>query len=418
MEWFWIVTIVASIVIVIGLIVYSIVRFSGLKSATNAGLEHFRERLGAFTPDAVHQGEEGGVAYWYSYVPAKNKQPSSLRVWVEARSGGSFKLTREGWFDRLGQSLGICCEIKTGDEEFDRAIYITTDYPQFAAAAFAGPSPRQAAVDVLDKNFTEINHDGSTISATVPAFQPKEDMDPSFIPEAGVRLAFLAQGLPQEVVETAPGGAGSRLVVKAVPWVLGALFLGLALWPPYPAVDMSEAFLPSLTYSLLAMAVFLLLALVMIRGRSTSHTELLLVTIFTIPAFVLFGWQTMIFFNGQLDDKPSSRHELLVVRKDIHRSTGKNRSTTYYAYLQPWRRGEGEHRLNVGQSLYNQLIPNTSRAVLVTKPGHFGYEWYVSKDYVIRPAAPLPKGPPPIQPPALQPGPNRPDNQQAVPQGR
>ena len=102
------------------------------------------ERLGAFTPDAVHQGEEGGVAYWYSYSPPKNKQAPSLRVWVDAPSAAAFRLTRENWFDRLGQSLGIALEIKTGDDEFDRAVYITTDYPQFSKKVLAAPSARQA----------------------------------------------------------------------------------------------------------------------------------------------------------------------------------------------------------------------------------------------------------------------------------
>ena len=48
-------------------------------------------------------GTLDSVEYRYRYYPGSKNSPSSFRVEIDAPSGSSFKVTREGGFDRLSK---------------------------------------------------------------------------------------------------------------------------------------------------------------------------------------------------------------------------------------------------------------------------------------------------------------------------
>lgn len=54
------------------------------------------------------------VEYRYRYYPGSKNSPSSFRVEIDAPSDKSFKVAREGGFDRFSKRIGISTEVQTG----------------------------------------------------------------------------------------------------------------------------------------------------------------------------------------------------------------------------------------------------------------------------------------------------------------
>jgi hypothetical protein len=77
--------------------------------------------------------------------------------------------------------------------------------------------------------------------------------------------------------------------------------------------------------------VYAALAVVLLKGRSSSHRELLIAVPIALTGLILGGWGGEMVLNGCLDRSEVANHRAKVLWKS--KSTSDN-STTYYTHVE------------------------------------------------------------------------------------
>ena len=325
---------------------------------------------------ATHQG----VQYYFYHFPGSKNSPSYFEVGTDCPSSGEFEISKEGRGDRFFKDVGVSSEIQTGDPEFDREFYIDSERPDFASGVFSLPKKRDAVQAIFDLGFNSVQLEDQSLCARWSPFTPKEDMDSSFITAVVPLLTTIAKDLPvipQPLSRDEISGWKTKKVAAfASPFVLlgsGIAFMVMGLrW--YPPLDEGTIFLDSLKFSLPLLAFFLWLAARVLRGRASSHKDLISIFLISLFAFPLVGFGSELFLNGWLDSGTPAAH---TVRVSERYTTHSKNSTNYHMALDSWRRpGETEH-LDITRGLYERIIPGQTLMMIVTKPGRFGFEWVV-----------------------------------------
>ena len=346
-----------------------------------------RKRRGGVGGLAVGKGRAGsgsgtvdGVEYRYAYTPSSKNRASSLAVWVDCQSEGAYRLSRETGFDRFFKRLGVCCEISTGDDAFDEKFYITTDTVEFAREYFGNPQKREAATRVHGLGFTQLSLGKGGLRAVRSPFNLKKDFDSAMVENVASALVALSRDLPSVRSAGRFGMGDDWKTRRALAFVVTVLcvacgFAGLLLGlTKYQPLDGLAVLLDSLTWSVPSMLVWGWLCMLLVRGRSSSHRELLVLWVLSLTGVPLAGFGGPATLNGMLDQSAAVEHEATVVDTYISRS---DKSTTYYAVVESWRSGRGTEKISVSSWEYGKLKPRESALTVVTKPGRFGYEWLV-----------------------------------------
>ena len=64
----------------------------------------------------------------FQWKVARNKgRPVGSWLGIDARCSFDFTLEPEGWFHRISKRFGFCTELQTGDQDFDRRVFIRSD---------------------------------------------------------------------------------------------------------------------------------------------------------------------------------------------------------------------------------------------------------------------------------------------------
>jgi hypothetical protein len=325
-------------------------------------------------------GEHDGTAYDVYYFGGSKNAPPYLAVSVAGESEGRFRVKKESGLDRFFKRYGIAKEVQTLDKAFDDDYFILSDTVDFARQFFQPPEKREAVHAIFRLGYTVVEHDGKTMKATCTPFRLRDTFPPDFVTTAVSRLAALSTDIPL-VPQTPSLDLGvwktKRAFAFAVP-ILG-LVIGAPLWilgiVRYPPLDGFWLFLNSLKYSLPLLFVFLWSAVRLLRGRSTSHHELIVVGILALIAFPSAAMGTETFFNGWLDGSPSSPHTIVVLDKYVSTS---GKTTDYVLVLESWRPGRQTEKLEVSSWAHQRVVVGQTEVTIETKPGRFRFEWMVS----------------------------------------
>jgi hypothetical protein len=319
------------------------------------------------------------VEYSYFHFRGGHNAPPYFKVSVECPSTGDFKITRETGFDRFFKRLGICVELETNDREFDDAFFITTNTVGFTREYFRKSDKRRLVTEVFAKGFNELMHDGKKIVTTWKAFPRGVTMEIKTVEEIVAVLGQLAGDIPniyeQESAENI-GWKQRRFFAFAAPGFLLAagiagLIVGLTIFSP---LDEGKVILDSLKYSIPLLLLFLWFSVQLLRGRSSSHRELMGVFALSLFGFIAAGMGGEITLNGWLDKSKPVVHEVKVMDKY---STRSKNSRSYHVVLESWRKGRYSEKLSVGRGYYDYLVPGQSTMVITTRAGKFGFEWLV-----------------------------------------
>jgi hypothetical protein len=318
------------------------------------------------------------VEYRYHYYPGSKNSPSSFRVEIDAPSDISFKVTREGGFDRLSKRLGISAEVQTGDQDFDDNFYITTDDNQFIQAFFGSSEKRQAVRDIFSAGFNRVEHNGKAMVVVCSPFKIDKEIDQSQLTNLASDLIRLGQQMPQIShspiwMNQSSAWKTSRAVVFSVTFLcffisIAALIISISKYSPF---DKLAVFLDSLKWSIPAFIVYAGLAVFLLKGRSSSHRELLVIISIAIIGLIIGGWGGEMVLNGYLDKSETAHHRVRVLSKS--KSTPKN-GTTYYARVESWR-GSGTEKIKIRHADYRAIRENQTELALDTRSGKFGFEW-------------------------------------------
>lgn len=319
-----------------------------------------------------------GTEYQYEYFPGGKNAPSYFRISVPCRSAGSFTVAKETGFDRLFARFGLSNEIRTGDAGFDDSFYITTNTVAFTKAFLSMREKRSAIRAIHDAGFNRIGHDGKVLMATCSPFRLDKEVDAALIEAIVSHLAILAQRIPATPVFSSAGESNwklRRVIAFAIPCLLymigiTAFILGMMKFQP---LDIWTVVLDSLRIGIPALALFLWIAVMLLKGRSTSHREWIIVFAMALIAFPGAAAGCEILLNGYLDRSEASTHVVKVIGKYESRS---DKGTSYHAVVESWRQRNSE-KLKISSHDYPRLTPNRSEIAVTTSPGEFGFEWLV-----------------------------------------
>lgn len=332
-------------------------------------------------------GEHDGIRYEYGCFRGTKHDPSHFKIGVACRSPGGFKITEESGFDRFFKKKGICCEIQTGDEEFDDRFYLTTETIDFTTAVFKSADKRRAVAEIFETGFNQLPHehgfnhlihDGETMAAVWSPFRHDEDHGRQFIPEILPNLVRLSERMPDKATPLEIADPDWKRRRKRAFTMPGALFIACFFAFPFCLMECKplDAWRPvfgSLIVSIPLLAVYMWMAIRWIRGRADSHRELSMVFAVSVFAFVIGGIAFGIFLNGMFDISKPASHTVRIIDK-YEDKKGKKRATGHYVIVKSWRDRDSEE-IRVKRREYPKITPGKSKITVSTKPGLFGYEW-------------------------------------------
>jgi hypothetical protein len=348
------------------------------------GLFNFAKNIpGNLTPGKEVPGTFNGRDYFQLYNPGGKNVPSSYTIKIACPSSGIFSISRESGFDRFFKSLGVTREIQTGDKDFDQEFFINTNAIEFTSAFFMNPEKCLTVKSILELGFTKVEHDGKTMAAICSPVKFEEPLDQTVIQKIVSFLTQLSENIndhPGEgIYQASKNWKIKRIVAFSIPILLcivgvPTFFLGFFEYTP---LDKWELFLKTLKFSVPSFLFFLIMALKLIKGRSSSHRELIVVLVLALVAFPGAGMGLGTFLNGWLDQSGATSYVVPVLEKyTTSTKNGKN----YHLVLKSWRSSRYSESLRVSSSEYMRVKPNRTEMKVVTKPGYYWFEWIVDAE--------------------------------------
>ncbi|MFC2146436.1 hypothetical protein ACFLRT_03645 [Acidobacteriota bacterium] len=338
-------------------------------------------------PEMVAKGASGegtydGTTYSYKHFRGTDKAPPYFSITIPCPSPGAFSITPETKFDRFFKKLGVCVEIDTHDPGFDDAFFINTNTIPFTRNFLEKSENRRGIQALFQLGFNYLKHDGQTLTITWRRFPRRTKMELETMEKAVAQLAEQGRSLAKITTFETPEPSTwilKRLFSFAFPILL--MLTGIAAliiaFSSYKPLDPGKVFVDSLKFSLPLLVLFTWFSIRLLKGRSSSHRELIAVFFIALFAFPLAGFGYRGFLNGVLDDSPPAVHQVIVLNKYRKRSKSKY---SYYAVVNSWRKPESKEKLRVSKSFYNYLQPGSSTITITTKPGKFDFEWIVEFD--------------------------------------
>lgn len=325
------------------------------------------------------EGNYENISFTYLHFRGGKNAPPYFEITIQCPSSGSFKITRESNFDRFFKRLGVCVEIETGDLEFDKMFYIDSSTVEFARQLLSDPKKRNAVRMIFDDGFNELTLSGNLLKSRWNGFPRDNNLEMEKVQQIASFLNIISNDVPviyePERIENS-GWKTKRIIAFAIPITLIitgiiSLIAGLSTFLP---LDAGTVILNSFKYSIPFLFLFFFLAFKLLKGRSSSHIELIIVTALALGGFIIAGMGYELTLNGWLDNKEATTHNTIVLDKYYTKS--KN-NYSYYANVQSWRQGRKSEKLKVRRDYYDQLVPGVSRMTVTTKPGKFDFEWIV-----------------------------------------
>jgi hypothetical protein len=279
------------------------------------------------------------------------------------------RLLREMPSHMEAKASGVAMEVQTGDEAFDDQVYIESPASEAdVLTVLSSPAVRKAIRMLLvDTGAVGMAHDGV-------AFYVSRQSSPFDPPGIRDRLRWLriVAGAPRPLVtEPVVVPARARVPKMIFGWMSAlALFffiLGLAQWTPN---DASAVFV-GLGIGLVVAVVMVPVWKALLKGRSTSHREILTWRITTFVFAPLFVAGIALTINGAFDDSSPRvvRMKIVDVRKDSEDE--KWHATT--------KDDEGE-----SHSYTFSTQPQVGQSVEATwRSGAFGWTWETGTPSVI-----------------------------------
>lgn len=346
-------------------------------------LENIAEALGTdkISSGYTYKGELDGLIYYYQYYAGSKNNPSYFHVWVNCDSSGEFSISTEGKFDQFFKKLGIAVEIQTGDESFDNDFYIHTDSIAFTTQYFMNYDKRVSVRNLFELGYNSVEHDGNNMKVKLSPCSLEKLSDIGFIENAVRKLNKLSLKLPSGTIEPivmgAPAWKAKRNFLYCVTGLslligFGAIIWGLSAFTPLDGFDI---FLYGLEFAVPAFILFLVLSVIFLKGRSSSHKELMIVSFLALLGFPMVAFGGLTVLNGYLDQSNQQAHDVKTYSKRYSKS--KN-STNYYVTVESWRPDRSDEEIKIKSSTYNRIKSGQSIIRIITQQGSFNYEWIVS----------------------------------------
>ncbi len=335
-----------------------------------------------FNEDKIKRGAKvsdiyQGISYSYIYFRGGQNSPPYFDISIDCESYGEFKISKETKFDRFFKKIGIASEMETHDPDFDSKYYISSNTPDLPKNLLS--SEIRIIVDsLISRGFTTLILKKNKLHLKWVPYRTKSPLEKHEIEELVSELGKIqtkcSRIYQREVDQINTNWKTKRLFAFLIPGtleILGvvALIIGFISYPP---LDKLKLFAETLTVSIPVFFLYIWIAIKLLKGRSSSHRELIIVFFISITAFPLAFGGGKAFLNGWMDKSESITHNVQIINKYITKSKD---SKNYYIKTQSWREGRITEKLSLSRSKYNLVIPGSTNVTVVTKEGKFGYEW-------------------------------------------
>jgi hypothetical protein len=330
------------------------------------------------TSGSTYRGELDDQIYHYQYYAGSKNNPSYLKVWVECESSGEFVLGKESKFDAISKQLGIAIEIQTGDVQFDKDFYIQTDSIEFTTNYFFNLDKRESVRKLYDMEYNLLSHNGKTMEIMISPFPIGKLKNSIIIEEAVHNLSVLSRDVPTDYYQPRILGTHAWKAKRNIVYTISGLSIGIGFagiyWglEMYPPLDGMVMFFYSLRTSVPAFILFIVISVTLLKGRSSSHKELLVTFFMTLFGFPMSGFGGLIVMNGYMDKSETIYHEARVNGRRYSKSKD---STSYYVSLVSWRPDREIEEIKVSYSTYKKVKSGESVMHIGTRKGDHGFEW-------------------------------------------
>jgi hypothetical protein len=289
-------------------------------------------------------------------------------------------LVLEDGICRLGTRLGLNLKVATGDQEFDRLVYVHGHGPaQVLSQVLSAPRARRAILQLLGSEWPAVSIDARRarlVLKTRVGFQRSAELVP-LVAGAMDELATLANALPVF--------AGLRVwrarIIDVVSPVLGfATLLGGALLSVWGAHDFqTEDGMVPFSWAARGLSVWPIVALAAyfacrkgVEGLS-SWAFCMLPMLVGLP--LVFAGGTLVY-NGLGDPGSPSSASARIVNMETHRGSKK---TSYLLYTTDYRSPGSAVPLELGVDHDEYQRAHVGDRVEFTfKPGRLGHRWLQS----------------------------------------
>lgn len=180
-----------------------------------------------------------------------------------------FRLHRETEKDRWFKRVGLATEIESGDEDFDKFVYVACDHPMFARLLERSKEARSLISELLWAGITRIEYGGGAVWCSMKRKPSEHEM--SLVARLGQALAPLRDDSSSRFEDPFLRKA---LLVEGVVWSIAAyaassLMVTLSL----PEIYLTDAsyLLPGLSIAAGLFALLLAGVWLLLRGSSRGH---------------------------------------------------------------------------------------------------------------------------------------------------
>lgn len=329
------------------------------------------------SPPKVVRALGGRPAHEKLTVAGKPARVTKFRIGVTLPARVVLRIERERASDRILKALGLCSEVQTGDEGFDRLAYVACDHPGVHDLLARDARARDAIGAVFRAGFTRITHDGAVLWIARPAHSGPDPSDWRILSTLATSFEHLASHVEDRSSRYDVRAALCEATVFSI-----AAFAVASVVPVIVSIAESLAFGTLLLYALLAAtAAFLVLQgviVVLLRGSSRARFVVLESAVVLAIALPIVAVQTVVDVNerwGTVERVSGIRTIEGLERLPLKLSA----VTFHHALLSGGDSIDGDmipRRLRIGRSTFDAATPGDLMHVTVAKGG-LGLSWIV-----------------------------------------
>jgi hypothetical protein len=328
-------------------------------------------------------GSHAGIPY-YERVRSNKRRVTKITVGTDLKCPVLFRLSRETYLDRVFKKLGLSTEIQSGDANFDRIIYVTSDHPLIAKLLERNAELRQLVLNILESSrFCSIYTDGDRLWMET---RSHDNIGGQYLEQLMQLRNFLEQ------VETKISSRFSDPFYRRA-FIIESVVMGIAGYALVSYLDYvfnrsdyhlnnTALFEEGIKWAIGMFVVFVAIIVALLRKTSQGHrliTENAFILLLSLP---VAGCQLVSDLNRSLDSGEEMiverQIDQLVVRE--HRGRRGRRSYTYYMGLAPATKDEAikvPSTIQIEHGLYSRLSEG-QRIEIVVGRGGLDHPWYTA----------------------------------------
>jgi hypothetical protein len=334
-----------------------------------------------FEPDQPEpSGHCDEVPYFETEKRDKQDKITGYELGYTLQTDVPFQIDAESSASAFFTWLGISREFQTGDESFDRQVYLGCDHPLLLNALQQHEPARQAILALLKlPGANKIWSDGTTLWFSRTCEHTSGGTEQQLLLQVVRALTPTAEATRQQPTPF----FWRYLSIEAVVWGIfgyaGVSFLESRFVGHDYHLSSSAVLQTGILASLILFAVLMTLIVLLLRGSSRSHqivTESFFLLLLAIP---VCGTQLVSDLNRSQDQAQAEM--VLVPIKDMN-SYSRKGPDAYILYVSASPRLFGTaipHKIEVTEDIY-RIAAIDKQLLLVVKPGWLGLPWYQRMD--------------------------------------